>query len=92
MIQDEDLRVVESLGKLPAAQRTPRIVSRLLSPKFIRDHPTLVRMLSSTQMDAEILELMLDRVRHVRQGHENVHDASVDVGAALAKTYFPEAE
>jgi hypothetical protein len=89
MVLDADYRAVESIGMLPASQRTPDIVKSLLSPTFVADHPTLVRMLSTSDMDSTILKLFLDRIKLVRKGQEDVHDASVDVGGALARVYFP---
>ena len=75
---------------LPASQRTPCIVSGLLSASFVADHPTLVRMLSTPDLDTAILKLLLDRIKLVHKGNKDVHDASVDVGHALASTYFPK--
>ena len=89
MLRDDDLRIVESLGMLPASQRTPSIVASLLSHDFVCKHPTLVRMLSSASRDKSLLKLCLDKIRHVRAGDGCVHDASVDIGNALADVYFP---
>ena len=90
MVLDTDLRAVESIGMLPASQRTPCIVSGLLSASFVTDHPTLVRMLSSHDLDASILKLLLDRIKLVYRGNEDVHDASVNVGNVLARAYLPK--
>lgn len=86
---DADLRTAESIGMLPISQRTPPIVKSLLSQDFVAAYPTLVHMLSSASLDQSILSLVIDRFRQVRSGNENVHEASVDVGQALATHYFP---
>lgn len=89
MQRDVELRMVESIGMLPASQRTPAIVAGLLPSAFVESHPTLVRMLSDPDMDVAMLKMVLDRIGLVRGGHNDVHDASVEVGNALAATYFP---
>ena len=89
-MSDTDFRIVESIGMLPASQRTPSIVSNLLSSTFVADHPTLVRMLSNPDLDTTLLKMFLDRIRLVQKGRKDVHDASVDVGDALARAYFPK--
>ena len=89
-MSDADFRTVQSIGMLPVTQRTPAIVNGLLSKTFVETHPTLVRMLSSPDMDTSILALIIERIRLVQKGNEGVHEASVDVGGALARTYFPK--
>lgn len=89
MVADTDLRVVESIGMLPTSQRTAPIVRNLLSKEFVEAYPALTRMLSSPDLDKNILKMVIGRIRLVARGQESVDAASVDVGNALAQAYFP---
>lgn len=90
MPTDRDWRIVESIGMLPASQRTMQIVEKLLDNDFVANYPALTRMLASPDLDKHLLKVVIDHIRMVTNGKESLDAASVDVGQALARAYFPQ--
>lgn len=71
------------------SRRTLAHVRSTLSPEFVKTHPGLVDMLVSPRLKPEILAALIQRLRRVRQGSEEEHDASVAVGQELLDAYMP---
>lgn len=85
---DADLHAVLGMAKLDKRMRTRELVHNVLSRSFVQKHPTLVRMLQSEDLKAHVVESIVERVVRLREGHENLHDASVAVGQTLVDTYI----
>jgi hypothetical protein len=92
---DADLHAVLGISKLSKSMRTRSLIEGVLTGTFVSQHPTLVRMLQSPELDPAIVECLVDRLKCVREGHQDLHDASVAVGQTLVDAYvrrgsFPE--
>jgi hypothetical protein len=86
---DADLDAVLAIGDMPSQRRTMAVVRSTLSPDFVEKHPGLVDMLVSARLKPEILSALIERLRRVKNGSEDSHEASVAVGQQLLNAYMP---
>lgn len=85
---DADLHAVLGIAKLDASMRTRSMIDGVLTKSFIDSHPSLIRMLQSPRMDPNIIVPLVDRLVAVREGRQDVHEASVAVGQTLVNAYI----
>ena len=85
---DADLHAVLGIAKLDARMRTSNLIRGVLSRQFVDAHPRLVRMLQSPHLRADVVEELVERLKSIREGREDLHEASVAVGQALVDAYI----
>lgn len=87
---DSDVKAVLGLGALPARQRTPALIERVLSPEFVSSHPALVRMLADPALDAGLLRQVMDKFQSVKIGRIDEQNASIQIGEALVSKFVKQ--
>lgn len=84
---DADLHAVIAISRLDGSMRTRTMIENVLTRSFVDKHPTLVRMLEYPHLDAGIVQSLVDRLAAVREGRQDLEEASVQVGETLLRAY-----